>query len=142
MEVEMDKVPISKGLLLDLDASHGIELEENDRICSWQNKITGNGVATFVKQDKGRTEIGSGRPALKRNTADAGGNNTVVFHRQELVNDNEDALSSQNRNVPSPRKVEMSPFCLGRKGFGVLLLFFGLRNLFHHQLSVLQKYVY
>jgi hypothetical protein len=90
--IQADSIPISKGLLLDLDANHGVELEENNRICSWQNQIPNNDITKFVKQDKGRTEVGSGRPTLKRNSADVGGNNTVVFHRQELVNDNEDAF--------------------------------------------------
>ena len=32
-------VPVSNGLLLDLDANYGIELEDGDRIRSWQNNI-------------------------------------------------------------------------------------------------------
>jgi hypothetical protein len=89
---QITNVPILEGLLLDLNANYGIELEENDKICSWQNQITNNIATYFVKQDKGRTEEGSGRPTLKRNSADVGGYDTVIFHRQELVNDNENAF--------------------------------------------------
>jgi hypothetical protein len=91
-EIRTDSIPITKGLLLDLDANFGIELEEDNRICSWQNQVLKNEIENFVKQDEGRTEAGSGRPTLKKNSADVGGNNTVIFHRQELVNDNEDAF--------------------------------------------------
>ena len=89
---ETDIIPISKGLLLDLDANHRIELEDDDRICSWVNKIPNSNVTKFIKQDEGRSVAGSGRPKLKKNSMSAGSNNTVVFRRQELVNDQEDAF--------------------------------------------------
>jgi len=85
-------LPISKGLLLDLDANHGIEIEDGNRIRSWENRVQNNDVKEFVKQDEGRNIAGSGRPKLKINSTEAGGNNTVIFNREELVNDNEDAF--------------------------------------------------
>jgi len=53
-----------------------------------------------VKQDEGRDKpqkgrklgIGSGRPTLKKEVQIIGGNNTLVFEEQELVNHNEDAF--------------------------------------------------
>ncbi len=90
--IQTDRLPVLRGLLLDLDANHGIELEENNRICSWQNQVLTNDIKNFVKQDEGRKEAGSGRPTLKKNSADIRENNTVIFHRQELVNDNEEAF--------------------------------------------------
>jgi type 1 glutamine amidotransferase len=85
-------LPVSDGLMLDLDANYGVEIEDGAKIRSWQNKVKTNGVVKFVKQDQGRTIAGTGRPKLAMNSAKAGGNNTVIFNRQELVNDNEDAF--------------------------------------------------
>jgi type 1 glutamine amidotransferase len=85
-------LPLTKGLLLDLDADHGIVLEKGDRISSWHNKIKNNAVKSFDKQDTGRVVAGTGMPQLKLNNAAINGHNTVVFHRQELLNDNENAF--------------------------------------------------
>ena len=85
-------LPVTQGLLLDLDANQGIELEDGNRISSWQNQVQNNEVKKFVKQDKGRKIAGTGRPKLEINSDKAGGNNTVIFNREELVNDNEDAF--------------------------------------------------
>jgi type 1 glutamine amidotransferase len=84
-------LPITSGLLLDLDANNGIVLEDGNKITSWKNKVS-NAVDQFVKQDKGRETEGSGRPRLVLNVSEINSNNTVVFHRQELVNHNEDAF--------------------------------------------------
>ena len=85
-------LPITDGLLLDLDADYGVVLEKGDRISSWQNKIKTNSITSFDKQDAGRTIAGSGMPQLKLNSATLNGHNTVVFHRQELLNEKEDAF--------------------------------------------------
>jgi len=53
-----------------------------------------------VKQDEGRGKkvkkkmlgVGSGRPTLKKNVKSLGGNSTLVFKEQELVNHQEDAF--------------------------------------------------
>ncbi|MEO8862113.1 MAG: ThuA domain-containing protein, partial [Ginsengibacter sp.] len=79
-------VPVTVGLLLDLDANEGVRLEDGDRVVSWQNQAPSSNVKDFIKQDKGRKSPGAGRPTLQKNSVNAGGNNTVVFHRQELVN--------------------------------------------------------
>ncbi|MEP7277003.1 MAG: ThuA domain-containing protein [Bacteroidota bacterium] len=85
-------VPVTAGLLLDLDANHGINLEDGDRVISWQNQAPSSNVKDFVKQDIGRTPAGSGRPTLQKKSVNAGENNTVVFHQQELVNDDDCAF--------------------------------------------------
>lgn len=91
-ESQNSSLPVSHGLLLDLDANFGIVVEEGNRIVSWQNQIAGNDIKKFVKQDEGREKAGSGRPALKKNSDKAGGNSTVIFFRQELLNHNEHAF--------------------------------------------------
>jgi hypothetical protein len=83
---------ISSGLILDLDANHGLALEEGDRIAAWTNQIAASPAQVFVKQDEGRAMPGSGRPTRKQSVAALGGHDTVVFQRQELINHHEDAF--------------------------------------------------
>ncbi|MHC4406265.1 MAG: LamG-like jellyroll fold domain-containing protein [Planctomycetota bacterium] len=80
-----------KGLILDLDADHGVEVEDGDRVVKWSNQVATFAARDFVKQDKGR-EPGLGRPTLNKSVAAIGGHNTLVFCRQELVNHDEDAF--------------------------------------------------
>ena len=87
-----EKLPVTDGLLLDLDADYGIELEDGNKIRSWRNKIRDNKIKTFVKQDSGRKVAGSGRPGIRLNVPELNGHNSVVFHRQELLNENENAF--------------------------------------------------
>ena len=54
----------------------------------------GSEVRDFVRQDEGRRTAGSGRPRLRRNVAAIGGRNSIVFKRQELVNDQDDAFDA------------------------------------------------
>jgi type 1 glutamine amidotransferase len=85
------ELPVADGLFIDLDANVGTELEDGNRVAAWRNQLSGNGVDVFVKQDQGRKVPGSGRPTLKKNVAEIGGNSTLVFEEQELVNSDEDA---------------------------------------------------
>lgn len=85
-------LPIRNGLLLDLDADHCVLLEDGNRVRSWGNSIENNSIKDFIKQDEGRKIAGSGRPRLKLNVPNLNGHNSIVFHRQELVNHNEDAF--------------------------------------------------
>ncbi len=84
----------SKGLLLDLDASKGVKLEDGDRVVSWANQAPGKTARQFVKQDGGRKQQGSGRPTLKKDVRALNGHATLVFRQQELVNMDEDAFDS------------------------------------------------
>lgn len=86
------ELPVNKGILVDLDADFGIQLEDGDKIAAWANKVTNSSAKVFVKQDEGRKENGSGRPRLQLNVPKLNGHNAVVFHRQELVNRNEDTF--------------------------------------------------
>ena len=91
--VAASPLPITKGLILDLDADKGVHLEEGgDKVNSWRNQIVGSAADDFVKQDEGRKVAGSGMPELKRNEVAIGGHNTLVFREQELINKEEDVF--------------------------------------------------
>jgi hypothetical protein len=83
---------VRDGLMLDLDADHGVGLENGNRVWKWENRLAGAEAAVFIKRNKGRSPPGSGRPRLKRSLDALAGHNTIVFHRQELINHNEDAF--------------------------------------------------
>ncbi|MDQ8180288.1 SGNH/GDSL hydrolase family protein [Pelagicoccus sp. SDUM812005] len=85
-------LPVRDWLLLDLDANRGVELEDGLRVAAWRNQVEGTAADRFVKRDEGRELPGSGRPTLKRAVARIGGNDTLVFEEQELVNLHEDAF--------------------------------------------------
>lgn len=95
-----DKPPVTEGLFLDLNANKGVTTEDGNRVAAWKNQVEGNAVDVFVKQDEGREKplkkrelgIGSGRPTLKENLASIGGNSTLIFKEQELINHQEDAF--------------------------------------------------
>jgi len=80
------------GLMLDLNADHGVNLEEGHRVSRWINQVPDARARLFRKRDKGRDEPGSGRPTLKTSVDRLGGHNTIVFRRQELVNAKEDVF--------------------------------------------------
>ena len=82
----------AKGLILDLDADKGVEVQDGDRVIKWTNQVTTFTAREFLKRDEGRKEPGSGRPTLKKSVAAIGGHDTLVFRRQELVNRDEDAF--------------------------------------------------
>ena len=83
---------VENGLVVDLNADKGVEVEDGNRVVKWTNQVTAFAANDFVKRDKGRQEPGSGRPTLKKSVAPIGGHDTLVFRRQELVNHEEDAL--------------------------------------------------
>ena len=82
----------AKGLVLDLNADKGVEVEDGDRVVKWTNQVATFAARDFLKQDTGRKEPGSGRPTLKKSVAAISAHNTLVFRRQELVNHDEDAF--------------------------------------------------
>ena len=85
-------LPVTSGLLLDLNANLGVETEDGNRVKAWSNQVKGNGADVFVKQDEGRKKKGSGRPGLRRNVPAIGGHSALVFAEQELVNHEEDVF--------------------------------------------------
>ena len=60
---------IDKGLIPDLDADKGVEVEDGDRVVKWTNQVAASAAKDFVKRDEGRREPGSKRPTLKRSVA-------------------------------------------------------------------------
>ncbi|HCC20529.1 MAG TPA: hypothetical protein DEP88_04685, partial [Verrucomicrobiales bacterium] len=68
-----------KDLLLDLDASKGVNIEDGDRVVSWANQAPGKSARLFVKQDGGRKQQGSGWPTLKKDVKVLNGHATLVF---------------------------------------------------------------
>ena len=82
----------AKGLILDLNADKGVEVEDGDRVAKWTCQVTSFAARDFLKRDEGRKDPGSGRPTLKKSVAAIGGHDTLVFRRQELVNHDEDAF--------------------------------------------------
>lgn len=87
------KIPV-KGLILDLDANNGITVAENNKVESWRNNISPSYLDIFKKRDEGRKTAGSGRPLLKENVRAINGNNTIVFLKQELLNEDTSACDS------------------------------------------------
>ncbi len=87
-----DAQVVGEGLVLDLNADEGVAVEAGDRVVKWTNQVASFAARDFVKRDKGRKELGSGRPTLKESVAAIGGHDTLVFKRQELVNHEEDAF--------------------------------------------------
>jgi len=83
---------IEEGLILDLDASRAVVVDDGDRVVKWTNQVAKFPAQDFVKQDLGRAEPGSGRPTLKKSIAAIGGRDAVVFRGQELINHDEDAF--------------------------------------------------
>jgi len=81
---------IRKGLILDLNADHGIKTA-NGRITSWENQADFKAKAFIATRDASHKK-GTGHPMLKEKMAAIGGHNTVVFKRQELINFNENAF--------------------------------------------------
>ena len=82
------------GLVLDLDASVGLQLEDENRVAAWKNQAEGATARVFVKRDKGRKIAGSGRPTLRKHVPAIGGRPALVFRQQELVCQDEDAFDS------------------------------------------------
>ena len=81
---------VRKGLILDLDADGGIKMVDG-RVASWGNQVNFKAKAFIATRDASHKK-GTGHPALKEKVAAIGGHNTVVFKRQELINNKEDAF--------------------------------------------------
>jgi len=86
--------PPKQGLLVDLNADHGVVIAENNKVESWKNDVPTPKLETFEKQDKGRKIAGSGRPELKKKLKEINGHNSIAFVKQELYNQDEDATDS------------------------------------------------
>lgn len=89
---EKSAIP-AQGLVLDLDASKGVEFVDGARVVSWQNQAPAHPDMLFLQRDAGRAVQGSGRPTLRKNAV---GENkpSLVFLQQELVCMDEDAFDA------------------------------------------------
>ncbi len=87
-----DAAVVTTGLILDLDADKGVEVEDGNRVKKWTNQVASFAAKDFVKRDTGRRFPGSGRPTMKKSVKAIGGHNTLIFRRQELLNHHEDAF--------------------------------------------------
>ncbi len=81
---------VRKGLILDLDADRGIKTV-NGLVSSWKNQVDSKAGIFKATRDASH-EKGTGHPRLKEKVAVIGGHNTVIFKRQELINNDEDAF--------------------------------------------------
>ena len=72
------------GLVVDLDAEKGVELEDG-KVASWKNQIQWKAMDFVGKRV-------NGRPSVKKAVPEAGGHDTLDFEKQELVNYDEDAF--------------------------------------------------
>lgn len=82
------------GLVVDLDADKGVVTDENGSVKEWINQVAAAAAETFVENNKGRKEAGSGRPKLMKNISQLNGRNAIAFSKQELVSHEEDAFDS------------------------------------------------
>jgi len=83
-----------KGLMLDLDAAKGVIQDEDGKVLSWQNQVSSSPAKVFVYRDQGRKEPKSGCPAVRKNIAELGNKQALVFRQQELVCMEEDVFDS------------------------------------------------
>ncbi len=86
-------LPVSDGLILDLDAERGVETDAQNQVTRWTNQVTDFAAQDFVINDYGvRLERpGSGSPELiKADAADK--HDSIAFREDELINFEEDAF--------------------------------------------------
>jgi len=81
---------VHKGLILDLNADRGIKVVKG-RVASWKNQVDFK-AKTFIATRNDSHKKGTGHPELKEKLPAIGGHNTIVFRRQELINNDEDAF--------------------------------------------------
>ena len=97
--VENFKLPVSKGLVLDLNADLGLVLEDDSMVTTWTNQAPNPKAVDFKMTEEGRTKtiisqekLGTGRPTLSKNNDKINGHSSLVFREDELINDNDDAF--------------------------------------------------
>lgn len=77
----------SAGLMVDLDAAKGLQLDGQGRVAAWANQAGPAELRAFLGQPKGRADASSGLP-----TPAQGSRPALVFRQQELVCADESAL--------------------------------------------------
>lgn len=93
------KSPLSKDLVLDLNADLGVSIEDDSMVTTWTNQAPNPKAVDFRYTEEGRTKTiisqdkqGTGRPSLLRNISEINGHNSLVFREDELINDNDEAF--------------------------------------------------
>ena len=100
----------SAGLVLDFDARHGVELDENGRVLSWKNRAANSPIQVLQTQPRGREVADSGRPTLMRSSESAQPAAWLRFAQQELVSADEDALDDLLRGQGSTWLTQLAVF--------------------------------
>ena len=97
--VNNQKLPVTTGLVLDLNADAGLTLEDDSMVISWTNQAADAKAIDFKITEEGRTktiitqdEPGTGRPTLNKNSMEINGHNSLIFREDELINDNDEAF--------------------------------------------------
>ncbi len=92
-------LPVSKALVLDLNADLGLTMEEDSMVTVWTNQVVNAKAVDFKITEEGRTKTiisqeiqGTGRPTLLKNDGEINGHNSLVFREDELINDNDEAF--------------------------------------------------
>ena len=90
---------IRDGLILDLNADFGVTTEDGNLVTTWTNQAPDPKALHFRHTEEGRTktiisqtELGTGRPTLKRRSSEINGHNSLIFREDELINDNDEAF--------------------------------------------------
>ena len=96
---ENPELPVSSGLVLDLNADRGLTIEDDSMVTTWTNQAPKPLAVDFLTTEEGRTktiitqdEPGTGRPTLVENSHEINGHNSLVFREDELINDNDEAF--------------------------------------------------
>lgn len=122
------ELPVTRDLLLDLDAEKGVTLEDGNKVAQWENQAPGKTARLFVKQDTGRKKPGSGRPLMRTAVLGLNGKRSLVFRQGELVNHEEDAF---DHLITGSGNTWLAVLCAHRQRVGLrdVNAFFGnLRN--------------
>ena len=87
-------VPVRSGLILDLDASKGVETGEDGLVNRWTNQVSDFPAQHFVPNDFGvrLADPGSGRPKQLSAEQAIDGKPAIEFREDELINEKEDAF--------------------------------------------------
>ncbi len=85
---------LRSGLILDLDADHGVTVDDQNRVTKWSNQVAHSVARDFEANDYGLrlAKPGSGLPSLNSEVSAINQHNAIVFQEDELINDQEDAF--------------------------------------------------
>lgn len=82
--------PLTKGLIVDLNADSGVVARDDKRVEKWLNQADPFPVKVFEKTNEGRKVKDSGMPLLRTAVPELNGHNAIVFNKQELLAAGED----------------------------------------------------